>query len=302
MNRITKNELRESFTTIKNEVINSDLSAQGLALYIYMASKPVDWRFNNSHLQKRFKWSAKTFKKYIDELVEFGLVLRQEQAKDSSSGKYTPCDYDILSKPLGKIPIGKNSHAKTVGKNSQLSNTNNTLIEQSYNFEQFWSEYQYKKGRSKCEKKFNQLTKKEKLKIQQTLPAYLSETCTTESKGSWKPMRKYPLTYLNQKIWEDYEDIAADKQDTTELTPEEKEGYKTYTDWLKQNHPDILTAIKYLSPAQYREYKKQVHGLGEGVKFRYLRESHEQWKADPALEVFDFFSLKIDEHRKEMAA
>ena len=37
---------KKDFTIIKNEVINSGISMKALGLFIYLKSKPKDWRFS----------------------------------------------------------------------------------------------------------------------------------------------------------------------------------------------------------------------------------------------------------------
>lgn len=64
-------------------------------------------------------------------------------------------------------------------------------------FEKFWDLYEKKKGdKDKVFKKFNELTTIETKKIFETLPEYVASTPD-------KQFRKDPMTYLNNKAWDD---------------------------------------------------------------------------------------------------
>ncbi len=63
-------------------------------------------------------------------------------------------------------------------------------------FEYWWNCYDLKCGRGNCEKKWSKLTQKEKRECIAATPAYVASTPD-------KQYRKRPLTYLNQKAWED---------------------------------------------------------------------------------------------------
>jgi len=73
--------------------------------------------------------------------------------------------------------------------------------EEDFNF--FWSLYPKKVAKSKCEKKFNSLTDKDKEKIKLTLESFLN----------YKPFADYnhpnPMTYLNQERWNDEIEVAS---------------------------------------------------------------------------------------------
>lgn len=72
----------------------------------------------------------------------------------------------------------------------------NTKPEAYPSFKDFWDMYDKKMNAAKCEKKWNKLSKKAKLKIMEALPAYIKSTPD-------KQFRKHPMTYLNNRSWED---------------------------------------------------------------------------------------------------
>lgn len=64
------------------------------------------------------------------------------------------------------------------------------------NFSEFWNLYNKKTGRKDCEKKWNKLKDSEREEIIKTLPTYIKSTPDIQ-------FRKNPITYLNQRTWED---------------------------------------------------------------------------------------------------
>lgn len=73
-------------------------------------------------------------------------------------------------------------------------------------FEIFWNKYNKKRNKDKSFNKFKRLTKPEIDKIFETLDFYLKATPDIQ-------FRKDPITYLNQKTWED-EDYLPKKQES----------------------------------------------------------------------------------------
>ena len=63
-------------------------------------------------------------------------------------------------------------------------------------FELFWEAYGKKIDRSKCERKFNNLSKAERAAILAHVPEYVASTPNVQ-------YRKNPFTYLNGKCWLD---------------------------------------------------------------------------------------------------
>lgn len=86
-------------------------------------------------------------------------------------------------------------------------------------FSMFWELYDFKTGKSESEKKWNKLKDIDRTKIMETLPIYISETLgKNEKSDEFKPIRKNPTTYLNQKVWEDYEGLELSHKKATTAT------------------------------------------------------------------------------------
>ena len=63
-------------------------------------------------------------------------------------------------------------------------------------FDEWWDMYDLKCGRSDCIKKWAKMTEEERRACMDATPAYVASTPD-------KQWRKRPLTYLNQKAWND---------------------------------------------------------------------------------------------------
>jgi hypothetical protein len=99
-----------------------------------------------------------------------------------------------------------------VGSNKVASQPKPTI----FSFEQFWNMYDKKLGREICDKKYKKLNETERQKIKEHLPKYCLSTPD-------KQYRKNPITYLNQKCWND--DVLI--QNLPKTAEKEKELYSS---------------------------------------------------------------------------
>lgn len=101
MNRI-KNRLKGGFTVAPNELINNrEIDARARFIYVYMASKPDGWKFNNTDLMNACGIKdPRTFKKLMDQLVNTGWIEKTPQNREG--GKFSTFDYIINSEPICK--------------------------------------------------------------------------------------------------------------------------------------------------------------------------------------------------------
>lgn len=118
MNNV-RNNIRKGFTVAPNALINDDsLTPQARFLFVYMASKPDDWKFVQEPMAKSLGWSLPTLRKYIDELIESGWMARERQRVE---GKFDSFDYTLNPSPS---PSAKNLHLDQVQKIPTWQNTN----------------------------------------------------------------------------------------------------------------------------------------------------------------------------------
>ncbi len=118
MNEI-KNNIKKGFTVIPNDLVNDNsISPQARFLFVYMASKPDDWRFYQSSLADDMGWSLDTLRKYQVELIRTGWIGREQNRKERE--KFDGFDYTLHASPCmnfsdtvktrsGKNPQRKNS-------------------------------------------------------------------------------------------------------------------------------------------------------------------------------------------------
>ena len=138
INRILKN----NFTQIINEIIiDPNIGAGAFRLYVYILSKPDNWKFNNREIMERLKIKdSGTIAKYWKELIFAGWVSRQPERTKAGTlrGRYEYYIFDQKqtvkeNEPnAGKTRIrekpeyGKNPHHSNTNNYSNTNNSNNT--------------------------------------------------------------------------------------------------------------------------------------------------------------------------------
>jgi predicted transcriptional regulator len=97
MNKLN-NKIKENFTTIPNSIIrNKNLSDRARFLFCYMASMPNDWQFYQSAMAKELNYSKDTLRKYMEELLATGYLIREQRRE---KGKFDSYDYTINFSPF----------------------------------------------------------------------------------------------------------------------------------------------------------------------------------------------------------
>jgi hypothetical protein len=124
------------------------------------------------------RWHKDLFKKYEEGKLSL------EEAESIANNRKTSLPDKTASGTIAKI-------ADTV--NVTVTDTDNDI---NINFSEFWNLYNKKTGRKDCEKKWNKLKDSEREEIIKTLPTYVKSTPDIQ-------FRKNPITYLNQRTWED---------------------------------------------------------------------------------------------------
>lgn len=151
--------------------------------------------------------SYTTYISTLCDLVDFGFIKMIEKSKNQYSSNIIALpNYDkALVKALDKAFV------KHVSKQQQstcesidsidkpiYNNTNIQIHSEScFSFEEFWLLYPKKVAKDKCKGKYEKLAITDKQNIKKTLSDFVE----------YKPFKEYthpnPLTYLNQKRWED---------------------------------------------------------------------------------------------------
>lgn len=122
------NRIRKHFTQIPNELINDNtLSRDARFLFVYLCSKPADWKYYVKTIEKDLNFSKDTRLKYMKELIVSGWVEVEQIIK--KGGKFGA--NEIVLNPWPKKsptvePQANSSAAEDFGggKTSPLNNTN----------------------------------------------------------------------------------------------------------------------------------------------------------------------------------
>ena len=118
---------KKGFTIIKNEVINSGISMKALGLFLYLKSKPKDWRFSTIRIQNEVKTGLHSIRECIKELEKANLIQRKKtnNKKGQFETNYIFLDDEIVAEnppteiiEEPKIEIVKPKERKTVVKKS----------------------------------------------------------------------------------------------------------------------------------------------------------------------------------------
>lgn len=181
-------------------------------------------------------------------------------------------------------------------------------------FSIFWDAYGFKQGSKKdAERKWNSLSPTVQAEILRVLPAYLHATTTSDAGrvgGRFIPMRKYPLSFLNGRVWENYTDIApngsAPAADT--LPDDLRPLYQNYLTWAKQHYPGAAAKGIHLTPSQFQAFKTTIYvagvrAMGPAAEMKRFELAHETMSVDGPQareyrDVFEYHCKLIAEHAK----
>ena len=99
---INKSTLQENYSTLPNKLINDDkLSGDGLAVLVYLLSKPADWKVNAQNIANRFGWGIKKVYNIMKHLIQIGYIAKDIQREQ---GKFAVTVYFVYDSPLSQKP------------------------------------------------------------------------------------------------------------------------------------------------------------------------------------------------------
>ena len=120
MNKLN-NEIKKNYTIIPNDIIrNKLLSDRARFLFCYMASMPDDWNFYQGVMAKELNMNKDTLRKYLDELIEHGYIIREQRRIE---GKFDSYDYTInfIPQPKKTDTVKNRNGKKPIWENSTLT-------------------------------------------------------------------------------------------------------------------------------------------------------------------------------------
>jgi len=276
MNNV-RNNVRKGFTVIPNALVNdNEMTPQARFLFVYMASKPDDWRFYQSVLAADMGWSLDTLRKYQGELMERGWMSREQNRK--ASEKFDGFDYTLHPEPCRTFSDTVNFRD---GKNPQRKKsalTNNINTEQIINSICPVEEIAplHIEVITHLNSEAGTKYRSSSAKTKKAISARVAEGYTLDDfraviedrvyrwKGDEK-MSEYlrPETLFGPKF-EGYLQAAqkADKPNADkalndcEMTAQEEAGYAEYIKFIHANYMNLYRSeCKVLSKADWRNYK-----------------------------------------------
>lgn len=127
----------KGFTIIQNEIINSGkVSLKAMGLFLYLKSKPKDWRFSTLRIQKDFSDGLFAIRKAMKELEEVGLLERKKTKNEKGQFEInyifneTVSENPTTEKPKSEIKkpssrVRKSADGKTNDGKTEIGNPNN---------------------------------------------------------------------------------------------------------------------------------------------------------------------------------
>ena len=228
-----KNELHNFQNVPRDLVFDSSLSDRARFVYLFMACKPEGWDFYLEPMAKDIGYSTETLRKYINELVASGWLLKG--AQQNENGKFGAVEYILVASKTSDTENYRYGKNKTQdNKDISLPNTKNIFNkeikkeEKEYKekFANFVSLYKKMGGKVRgVDTEFKDFTKRHK-DWQKVLP-YLELAVQRETKArnqaksqnKFFPEPKMLQTYLGkQRAWELYVTVGEDIK-TDEYTP-----------------------------------------------------------------------------------
>ncbi len=98
---IKRGPVRGSFTTLGNDVFEAPLKPDAFAVWVYLLSKPDDWKVRPSQLRARFGIGKDKLQRIFRELEAYGVMRRDPVRR---SGQFVEWDYLVTEHPQPENP------------------------------------------------------------------------------------------------------------------------------------------------------------------------------------------------------
>ena len=185
-------------------------------------------------LMERWDWGKSKVRSFLELLEEDGMIIKKSDRKKTT---ITICNYCVYQdSEIKNRPRADREQTTSRPRADTNNNDNNEInknIVQNDLFERWWNLYGNKKGKVKCQAKFNQLLKKYDFTvIENGTNLYLQHLTNLKAKGEFVPQQKNPLTFLNGEHFNDEYETIPSKQ-------AHKPVPRNYVNGLSEN--DILS-------------------------------------------------------------
>lgn len=265
-----KNNLHRDFTTIPNDLVNDDtLHPVARFLFVFMASKPDDWKFWTEELCTGLGISDKTLGKYMRSLVKSGWISREQVRTEG--GEFSTYNYTLHSSPEGtfyrteKIPPLQRS-IPIKGETKREKNAKREVLDDPETLERLRKEYPSTDIQREIKKMKNWLDAEGKVKKN-----YYAFACNWLDRASGKKvntdaaLNDTTLQSDQAELYEIYIRYVLDacpelwKSETRVLS---KSEYKAYLE--NTNTPNLPT---YVTPREKSDIMAKVHQVLDRDKF-----------------------------------
>jgi hypothetical protein len=263
---INRSSLTENFTVLPNALLNdARVSSEGLALMVYLLSKPLSWQLSPAEIRKRFKWGKDKAYKVISALIECGYIIKDTQR---NGGKYASHVYFVYDTPQIPPFPEKPEPVKPEPVNQDTiknRDTNCITIEErtdSYKsdewFEKFWKIVAHKQAKPQCKAKFLRACKDTDPAL--IVKVYEQQLQSHRSKGKGVEYFRRPLTWLNQEAWHD----PIEAKDSTGADARAGRVHARVRHWLKNKYWNDEWGFPPDHPAALTETKTALKELQHG--------------------------------------
>ena len=213
---INRSALTENFTVLPNALLNDDrVTGEGLALMVYLLSKPPSWQLSPTDIRKRFKWGRDKAYRVIADLIECGYIIKDAEREGGRFNAHVYFIYDtpqispLPEKPDTEKPDPVNQDTIKNRETNQISTIERTDSNKADEwFDKFWAVVAHKEERKTSKAKFLRACKT-------TDPQAIIDACKGQlaahlASGDKAKYFKRPKTWLNGECWNDeYQPVEA---------------------------------------------------------------------------------------------
>ena len=304
----------------KKALSDKRLSWRAKGILAYLLGKPDDWIASVPDIIENGRDGRESVQSALKELRSAGYA--KLQTVRNERGQTTGKEWIIMETPTDGFTVNRANRKTVKPLNGQTAPTNNDNTNKEkdqerkagVDFSIFWDAYGFKQGSKRdAEKKWNSLSPTVQAEILRVLPAYLHATTTSDAGrvgGRFIPMRKYPLSFLNGRIWENYTDAAPNgSAPVADTLPDDlRPLYQNYLTWLKQHYPGAAAKGIQLTPSQFQAFKTTIYvsgvrAMGHAAEMKRFELAHETMAVDGPQarqyrDVFEYHCHLIAEHAK----
>lgn len=264
------------YLMIKRDAVRDrSLSWKARGILSFLLSNRDDWKIYVQEVQEHSEKDGRdSTNAGVKELIEGGYLTRTRL--HGQDGKFKGYDYELTESPTvngltvnGLAVNGKpatNKYKKVIRDSSICIerppttekvkvDTGETLPTEKAKtedaeFKKLWDLYERKDNKKKARSAWNQLSKKDRGLLLESVPAYKIA----------QPEKKYRAmlaTYINGRRWEDEEivsDAPAAQVDDILLSPQNEASYQRFTKALKESLGDKHSLVKPLTRKQYQDW------------------------------------------------